>query len=180
MKGVIFSEMIHWVEAEFSPRLADDMIQRSGVPNDGAYTTGGYYPHEDALAMLGALSALTERPVGELAQAYGRFLSGRLVAHHPQFMAGQTDVRAFLRNVEPHIHSEVSKLYPEVRTPRVDASDEREGLHVTYASHRPFADVAHGLIEGFVAYFGEDLQVERISTSSDGTEAEFRVGPVAG
>ena len=176
MKGVIFSELINWAETEFSPQLADEMIQRSGLSGDGAYTTGGYYPHEDALALLTALSGLTARPINELARSYGRFLSGRLAALHPQFMANQTDTHSFLRSVESHIHSEVRKLYPEVRTPSVDASEMEGGLHVSYASHRPFADIAHGLIEGFIAYFGEDLQVERLSTSADGTRAEFRIG----
>jgi hypothetical protein len=179
MKGLIFSEMINWVESDFSPQLADSMIMRSGVPNDGAYTTGGYYPHEEALAMMAALSVLTERPVSDLARAYGRFLSGRLAEHHPQLMADQTDAATFLRNVEPHIHKEVRKLYPEVRTPSIDAAQQDEDLLLTYSSHRPFADIAHGLIEGFIAYFSGSEAVERISTSSDGTGAVFRIRTTA-
>lgn len=175
MKGLVFSEMISWVESDFSPKLADSMIAQSGVPNDGAYTTGGYYPHEQALAMLGALSTLTDKPVSELARSYGRYLSWQLAATHPQLMADQTDLGEFLRNIEPHIHKEVRKLYPEVRTPSVDAKRQDDALHMTYVSHRPFADLAHGLIEGFIEYFKGAEVVERVSTAPDGTQAVFRI-----
>lgn len=175
MKGLVFAEMIRWTEQAFSPDLADEMIRRSGVPNDGAYTSGGYYPHGEAVALLSSLSGLTGAGVGQLARDYGHFLAGRLAALHPEFMTGQPDVTTFLQSVEPHIHSEVRKLYPEARTPQVHASLAEDGTRITYASHRPFADVAHGLIEGFVEWFDENLKVERLATRADGTEAEFLV-----
>jgi hypothetical protein len=172
----MFSELVDWAERNYSPAIADAMIENSRVPNGGAYTSVGYYPHAEALAMLGALSELTGRQVSELAREYGRFLAGRLAVHHPQLMTGFTDVNSMLQNIETHIHSEVRKLYPEAQTPVVHAETSLTGTRVTYASHRPFADVAHGLIEGFIEWFGETLVVTR-SAGADGTSAEFLITP---
>ena len=70
MKGLVFSELMAWAEDVYSPALVDQMIVHSGVPNDGAYTSVGNYPHGEALALLGALADLTGEPVGELARAW--------------------------------------------------------------------------------------------------------------
>lgn len=176
MKGIIFTEIVNWAEEVHSPAVVDAVITRSGVPNDGAYTSVGNYPHTEALALLGAMSELTQQPVSELARAYGRWLAGRFVVLYPELVGIYPDAKSLLAGVGSHIHQEVTKLYPEAKPPKVAASDNDGDLQLDYVSHRPFADVAHGLIEGFIAHFGDDLTIERENLSDDGTSARFRVG----
>ena len=52
------------------------------------------------------------------------------------------------------------KLYPESKPPQVLVSREPGFLKVTYESHRPFALVALGLVEGCFEYFGTPVSVE--------------------
>lgn len=148
---------------------------RSGVPNDGAYTSVGNYPHGEALALLGAMSELTGQPVGDLARAYGRWLAGRFVVLYPELVGIYPDAKSLLAGVGSHIHHEVTKLYPEANPPKVEAANTDRGMQLEYASHRPFSDVAHGLIEGFIEHFGGGHTVERQDLADDGTAARFLI-----
>lgn len=173
MKGVIFSELIRWVEDTFSPAIADEMITRAELPNDGSYTSVGNYPHEQALAMIGALAAITDKSVTELADDYGYWLAPRFAQLYPQLFEGYTDVISFLRDVDGMHHKEVYKLYPDARTPSVLAAIDGEELTVSYASHRPFADVAFGLVRGYIDFFGEDLVLVRDEDTEGPYAARF-------
>ncbi len=161
MKGVIFSELIHWVEETYSPAIADRMIGQAELPGEGSYTSVGNYPHEQALAMIGQLIEITGQPVDVLADAYGYWLSSRFAALYPQFFVGYTDAISFLKAIDGIHKKEVTKLYPDALTPRVIAEVDGQDLLVSYASHRPFAEVAHGLIRGYIDHFGDDLVILR-------------------
>lgn len=176
MKGIVFSELMNWVEAAHSPATVDAMISRSEVPNDGAYTSVGNYPHIEAISLLVALSELTGEPVGTIARSYGRWLAGRFAILYPDMVSVYPDAPSLLAGVGPHIHEEVTKLYPEARPPKVEASMVQDRLQLEYSSHRPFADIAHGLTEGFAAHFGDDLVIDRLDLAADGTHSRFLIG----
>ena len=175
MKGIVFSEMLNWAEATHSPAVVDQVISRSGVPNDGAYTSVGNYPHTEALSLLIAMSELTGEPINQLARAYGHWLAGRFAVLYPEMVEIYPDAQSLLAGVGSHIHQEVTKLYPEAKPPKVEATETDHGLQLEYASHRPFADVAHGLIEGFIAHFGKMHSVEREDLTHDGRSARFTI-----
>jgi len=161
MKGVILSELVRFVELQYSPAVADAMITQSRVESDGAYTTVGNYPHGEALALIGTLAQLTGQQVPVLAEAYGFWLSTRFVELYPEMFEGYTDVRTFLNDVDTKMHKEVRKLYTDARTPAVIAEIDGEEVKIAYSSHRPFADVAFGLIRGYIAHFNQAMVVER-------------------
>lgn len=183
MKGVILSELVHYVELAFSPAVADAMIMKSKVASEGAYTSVGNYPHVEALALIGTLSEMTGQPVPALAEAYGYWLSTRFVELYPDMFAGYTDVRTFLNDVDTKMHREVKKLYEDANTPAVIAEIDGEALNIAYSSHRPFADVAFGLIRGYITYFDEAMVVERDASDPGPNTARFvvrRIERVAG
>jgi hypothetical protein len=173
MKGVVLSELVRFVELKFSPQVADIMITKSKVVSDGAYTSVGNYPHVEALALIGSLAEMTGQPVPELAEAYGFWLAGRFVELYPEMFAGYTDVRSFLKDVDTKMHREVKKLYQDAKTPAVIAEFDGEELNIAYSSHRPFADVAFGLVRGYVDYFNEPLVVERDAGDPGPNTARF-------
>lgn len=173
MKGIVFSELLNWIETTQSAATVDAVIERSDVPNDGAYTSVGNYPHTEALSLLVALSQISDIPVGTLARSYGHWLAGRFAVLYPELVGIYPDAQSLLAGVGTHIHLEVTKLYPEANPPRIETIAGEHGLEVHYASHRPFADIAHGLIEGFIAHFGEDLAIARENLAEDGTSTRF-------
>lgn len=177
MKGVIFSELIRWAEETRSPEVADAMIMNAGCAREGVYTSVGNYPHEDAIALLSALSEGTGIELPSLAYEYGVWLAPRFAKLYPQIFEGYSDLRTFLRDIDAHHHMEVKKLYPDARTPSVVAVFDGEEIGISYASHRPFANVAHGLIEGYAEYFGEAIEITRSDEDGGATIARFSIHP---
>ena len=80
---------------------------------------------------------------------------------------------SLLMHVGDHIHEEVKVLYPDARPPKVRSYVKDGTLHVEYASHRPFANIARGLITGAMKHFGDDRKLEWKEVSEDGRNAEF-------
>lgn len=175
MKGIVFSEFIEFVEDRFSPEIADDIIEASDLSTGGAYTSVGTYDHKELLQLVSNLSEITHTPVQELVCAYGRHLFGRLSITYPQFIAKTESTFTFLQHVDDHIHVEVYKLYPEAELPRFEYEFPRsDQMVMIYSSTRPLADLAEGLIQSCIEYFGEDITVEREDLfSEEGTMAKF-------
>lgn len=174
MKGVVFSEFNDLVEDKFGLAVLDRIIEKSELPNGGAYTAVGTYDHRELLRMVGHLQEETGVPVPQLAKVFGRHLFGQLVASHPKIVQQIDNVVGLLANVERVIHVEVRKLYPDAELPRLDyrriAANECE---ITYYSKRPFADVAHGLIEGAADHFGERCEIEREDLNDTSNHSRF-------
>ena len=190
MKGVIFAELLHWVEKAYSPAVADAIITRSRVASNGVYTSGGNYPHEEALSLIGELAHLTGQPISDLAESYGFWLSRRFVELYPDMFVGYSDTVSLLRAIDTGHHCEMARIHPSARPPSVIAieaaklnSDARppslvaeldeQALTVSYASHRPFADIALGLMRGYIAYFGDALEVVRDEAEAGPYAARF-------
>lgn len=175
MKGVIFAEMLRWIEEAYSPAVADAVIIRARDPDDGVYTTVGNYPHQQALALMVALSELSGEAVPVLARSYGFWLASRFMELYPEMFEGYTDAISFLRDVDGQHHREMVKLYPDAKTPSIVVEVGGEELVVSYGSHRPLADIAHGLVLGYIAYYGDELDVERDPGSPGPHAARFLI-----
>jgi hypothetical protein len=160
MKGMVFTEFLNLVEDRFSADMVDDIIADANVPSGAAYTSVGAYDHHELLALVSALSKRSGVPVPDLVRTFGRFLFDRLAKAFPQFVAGHTDTREFLKHVEDHIHVEVRKLYPDAELPRFEFDESIPQLFkMRYTSGRPFADLAYGMIEGCAERMGQKLEI---------------------
>ena len=162
MKGVVFTEFLEMVERSFSANMVDDIIDDSQVPSGGAYTSIGTYPHEEMVALIGALSERSGQSVPDLLRVYGQHLFGRFYASYPSFFVGIDDALSFLAGIEDVIHAEVLKLYPDAELPRfmVEHHDAQQ-LRLIYDSKRHFEDLAEGLILGCIAHFGQSIALQR-------------------
>ena len=177
MKGIVFSEFIEMVEEQFSPEMADQIIEASDLPSGGAYTAVGTYHHDEMLTLVNHLSEATGQPASELVQAFGRHLAGRFASLYPEFFDGVGGTLEFLEQIENHVHVEVRKLYPDAELPSFDS--ERRGpdeLIMTYRSQRPFAPLAEGLIRGCAEHWNEGLEVAvtDLSTAA-GSHVRFHI-----
>lgn len=176
MKGMVFTEFMEMVEATWSMDMVDTLIARSQVPSGGAYTAVGTYPHEEIIALATALSRETETPVSELIRIFGKHLFGRFALAYPRFLVGDGGCLEFLSGIENVIHADVRKLYPDAELPTFEVEQSPGSLTLTYFSDHPFADLAHGLIEGCVAHFGENIEVRRETVAGlHGAQARFHL-----
>jgi hypothetical protein len=162
MKGVVFSEFIDMVEAQFSPAAADAMITTAGCANGGAYTAVGTYDHQELVRMVLALADASGTPVAELLRRFGQHLAGRFAQIYPAFFHGQPTLFDFLASIDAHIHVEVRKLYPDAELPSFEVLARADGeMTLGYRSSRHLADLAVGLAEGAACWYGDEVAIEQ-------------------
>ena len=181
MKGIVFTEFLEMVETEFSPEVADRMIEDSAVPTCGAYAATGTYDAAELVSLVKSLSAQAEVPVPDLLVAYGRALFSRFVELYGSFFDGVENAFQFLGQVEHYIHIEVRKLYPDAELPQFEYEEQSDDRMVmVYRSQRPFARFAEGLIHGCIAHFGEPIALDHQDLSGgQGTHSRFVLTRVA-
>lgn len=175
MKGVVFTEFLEMVEDYFSPDIADQIVETSDLPSGGVYTAVGTYDHAEIVTLVRNLSAETKIGIDELLHTFGKHLFGRFVEGYPGFFEGEQNAFEFLQSVEEYIHVEVKKLYPDAELPSVIASLEApDHLKIVYRSDRNMGDLAHGLIEGCIKHFDEQIDIRRSHASAEsGHRTEF-------
>lgn len=171
MKGVVFTKFIEMVEEKFSIEVADEMIQRADVPSGGAYSAVGTYDHSEMVALLVALSELTNIPIPDLLRTYGRHLFWQFGKLYPSFLEGVASSIDFVASIENVIHVEVRKLYPDAQLPRFEVLEHSpDHLRVRYESERHLGPLALGLIESCIEYFKESGNVVvRMEPGADST-----------
>lgn len=168
MKGIVFSEFIELVEDKFGLEIADTIIEKSNLPNKGAYTQVGTYDHHEMLTLLTHLSEQTNIQVQTLVQTFGEHLLDRFVEMYPQFFESVNTCFEFLETIEHKVHVEVKKLYPDAELPTFDSKIiSANHMELMYQSKRPFSALAYGLITGSARYYGEAIDIEMEDLSTD-------------
>ena len=166
MKGIIFTEFIELIEEKFSEDMADQLIDECNLASGGAYTSVGVYDHQEIIELVAKLSQVTSLPVKDLLITFGKHLAVRFSVIFPE-MFESNDLFSFLESIHDHVHVEVKKLYPEAELPELKSQIEDRTLTFKYSSSRPFADLAFGLIQGAIEYYGEHVKLSRNNDISD-------------
>lgn len=170
MKGIIFTEFFDLVAERFSEDVLDEIIDRSELPHDGAYTAVGNYPFEELASLLGSLAGVSGLDAEELVSAFAGHLAKTFATKFPQFFENKSFIE-FLESVDSHVHVEVRKLYsdanpPEFRTRRLNDSS----IEMEYRSHRPLAGLAEGLIRAVAGAFNQPIELTRDDRKKDAGE----------
>lgn len=169
MKGIVFCEFVEMMEKEFSVDMADEIISGAELGSGGAYTAVGTYDHHEMLALVKRLSDQAGIPVPDLVKTFGQYLFTRFTVLYPVFFEGIDGAFSFLSRIEEHVHVEVRKLYPDAELPSFETSQpDADTMIMVYSSRRPFADLAHGLIDGCIAHYGEAVEVAMEDLSDEG------------
>ncbi|MCB9982710.1 MAG: heme NO-binding domain-containing protein [Rhodospirillales bacterium] len=162
MKGIVFTELLDLIEEKFGQDILEDVLDECKLESGGAYTSVGTYDHKELLEIVTVLSRYTAVPVKDLVRKYGHHLFFRFRKLMPEFFEKPTNAFQFLETVHGTIHVEVKKLYPDAKLPSFETSRESDTeLVMTYISSCPFADFAHGLMQGCFDYYNEDIRIEK-------------------
>lgn len=177
MLGMLFTEAVDFIEDQVGPVALEEILEKAELRGDAAYTALGNYPHEDLIRIIEATAAVTRLPAEALMRAFGSHVFAILVEGHAHARSlAEKGMRPFLFGVQQEIHDALAPLYEAAAPPVVLAEEENGTLVIRYHSHRPFAAVAHGLLEGCCAYFGEGYEVRaHPEVGSDGHAASFEV-----
>jgi len=161
MKGIIFTEFNEMVETQFSPELLDEIIVECDLASRGAYTTVGTYDHDELTQMVTKLAEKTNTPADDLVFAFGEHLAIRFAILFPSFFDESKSMFELMKNLDNHIHFEVQKLYPDAGLPKFRFDDRDPScLIMEYQSPRGFSTLAHGLMQGVVKYYQEDITIK--------------------
>ncbi|MGB7373894.1 heme NO-binding domain-containing protein [Pontixanthobacter sp.] len=174
MKGLIFTELMDFMEHKAGAEFAEDVLDAADLPNGGAFTAIGTYPAAYALNMVAIASDKSGIPAAELSAEYGEWLFHRFTVLYPDIIDRYPTAEIMLDHVGSHIHEEVVILYPDAKPPHISMQREDGHLVVNYSSHRPMAHVAFGLVKGCLAHYRDSRIVEWL-TQADPTSASFRI-----
>ncbi len=171
MKGIVFTLLLNMVDDTFGEEVTEEIISKSDLPSGGVYTSVGTYDHAEVVSLVTNLSQITNIPVSDLVQTFGKHLLGQFYELYPVFFKDIQSVTDFLEEVDSYIHVEVKKLYPEATLPNITTSRDSHGsLELIYKSDRMMGDLAEGLIIGAIEHFGNDHTVSRKDVNKDGSE----------
>ena len=176
MRGVIFTEMIEFVEEALGFDVADKMIEKAMLENHGAFSQGGNYPFDHMVKLLTALSEITGKAPNELLFIFGKHLFATLVKLYGKDIKKAGNALDFIDSVEEYVHVEVKKLYPDADLPKFKTVHKDEQcLELVYTSSKKLEAFAHGLIEACGEYFNEPLDVKYETVCSEPYEVKFTI-----
>jgi hypothetical protein len=159
MRGMIFTELFELIEEKFGYDRLDDVIDASGLENEGSYTATGNYSFDELVRIVVSLSEQTGIPVPALLEVYGEYLFPKLLKVLPS-LSKEADILEFVESVENHIHVQVRKLYPDAELPTFEVlSSSPDKLEFYYVSTKKIPQLAKGLIIGASKYFNQTVDV---------------------
>lgn len=179
MRGVIFTEMIEFVENALGFDIADKMIEKASLPNNGAFSQGGNYPFDYMAKLLSTLSKITGKTSNELLFIFGKHLFSTLVRLYGKDIKTTNNALDFIDSVENYVHVEVKKLYPDAELPKFTTiKKEKNELILIYTSNKKLEAFAHGLMVACGEYFQEKLEINFEIISSKPHEVKFTIKKV--
>ncbi|NNM17584.1 MAG: heme NO-binding domain-containing protein [Croceitalea sp.] len=176
MKGIIFSEFLEMVESTFGLETVDEIIQKSELASEGAYTQVGTYDFNEMVQLLTNLSKTTKVSAYDLLFSFGHYLFQSLLRIHPEVVSGYKNPLSLLYSIEDHIHVHVKKLYPDAELPTFKILERSENtLSMVYSSSRGLYALAHGLIEKTFEHFDKNVEIDFELLNEQGTEVKFAI-----
>lgn len=176
MKGIVFTEFLGMSEALYGYKLVDELIEESNLPSKGIYTTVGTYDHAEIVSLLINLSKKVNVPPNILLKTFGNHLFIALEKNYPHFFVGTKKSFDLLRQVDSHIHVNVKKLYPDAQLPHFEVVDvDDKTLWMDYYSDRNMGDLAYGLIEQCIVYYGEKATISQQILEEKGNAIRFEI-----
>ena len=175
MKGIIYSELVSFLDVKGGPCFTEQVLDQAQLPHGGAFSRVSRYPWEQAVQVVTSASKISGLDANDLCEEFGKFLFDRFTILYTEIISRYPTAEGMLGHVESHIHEEVKTLYPEAVPPKVASWKEGEGYVVEYQSHRPFAHIAYGLVQGCMKHFGDTRKVEWVNPDPSGTTAHFRI-----
>ena len=174
MKGIVFTEFLELVEETFGLETVEEIIEKSNLPSQGAYTSIGTYDFSEMLALIGNLSEKTKMSVDKLLHVYGLHFFSVIQRDYPKILENYSNAIDLLSSVESHIHVEVRKIYPDAELPRFEVVEQKQNsLTMVYYSSRSMYAFGLGLMEKAFEHYNSSASISYEKMKEDGSEVKF-------
>lgn len=178
MHGIIFAELEKFVTQGQGPEQWQKVLVEANVP-DRVFMAVGTYPDADLMKLVSGASAVTQRPVAELLEAFGEFITPTLFSMYRSVIAPAWRTLDLVENTESVIHKVVRTrggTPPVLAVQRMDATH----LVVSYGSKRKLCALARGIILGIAKHYRETVAITEPACMLAGAKAcRLEVGLVA-
>ena len=175
MKGIIYSELVGFLDLKGGPSFTEQVLEQANLPHGGAFSRVSRYPWEQAVQVVTSAAKISGLDANDLCEEFGKFLFDRFTVLYTEIVERYPTAEGMLDHVESHIHEEVKVLYPDAVPPKVEARKEGDEYIVEYTSHRPFAHIAYGLVQGCMKHFEDPRSISWINRDPTGKTAYFRI-----
>jgi Haem-NO-binding len=175
MKGIIYSELVGFLDVKGGPSFTEQVLEQADLPHGGAFSRVSRYPWEQAVQVVTSAANISGLDANDLCEEFGKFLFDRFTVLYTEIVERYPTAEGMLDHVESHIHEEVKVLYPDAVPPTVEARHEGDEYIVEYTSHRPFAHIAYGLVQGCMKHFEDTRSISWIDRDPTGKTAYFRI-----
>lgn len=162
MKGLVFTELLEYIEDNFGFDVADKIIEDAKLANDGSFTQAGNYPFEELVKLVSALSRELNIEIPKLLEIFGEHMFKRLISLNPQLKDNFESSLDLISRVDDIIHPEVEKLYPGADLPKFNLIEKTEDkVVIDYISSKHLESFAIGLMKGSANIFNEKILINQ-------------------
>lgn len=174
MKGIVFTEFLELVESKFGLETVNEIIEKSELKSNGAYTAIGTYDFAEMLSLISNLSEKTKITIHDLLYTYGLHFFKVLEESYPGIIKKYKSPIDMLASIDSHIHVEVRKIYPDAELPKFEITEKtKSSITLIYSSSRSMYAFALGLIEKTFHHFNSNAAVSYSLINEDGTKVKF-------
>jgi len=168
MHGSICCIVKKFVDTNHGAEAWDAILNQAGY--EGLVLSPiGTYPDEAVFALLGAGCELLEVELDDLLRVVGRFAGPELIGFASNMLHPDWKTFELLANVESLIHRTIRMQNPTAQPANIQAFRLSEGeAQVVYSSRRGLCTLAHGIIEGIVDFYQENISIREVTCAKQG------------
>jgi predicted hydrocarbon binding protein len=157
--GVILSELQKYVEARHGPPMWPALLRDAGLGTK-LFSPFLTYPDAEIMAIVGAASKVTGKPMGIILEDFGEFMAPDLIALYRALIKPEWRTLELLEHTESTIHRVVRSRSQDAKPPELKVARIREHeVVIHYASPRKLCAVAKGIVRGIARHYGERISL---------------------
>jgi hypothetical protein len=157
MHGYIFLEVEKFVTTVLGAAAWRKVTAQAGLA-ERKYLNGLDYPDEEVVALVIAAHQITEMPVPDILQAFGKFLGADLFKAFRPLIDPRWRTLEFLENVEATIHRVVRQRSAKSKPPALHCTRQsRSEVLIEYSSARRLCHLAKGIVLGVAEHYGDTV-----------------------
>lgn len=174
MKGVINSAIAEMVKKKFGPEAWAKITQEAGVPE--VFLATSSYPDEYTLRIVEAACKVLNLTPRDVFRAFAEHWMLEFAPRvYTAFFKTPKNAKEFLKEMD-RIHSTMTRTLTEANPPRFKYEEpDEKTLIIHYFSQRKLPDLVEELIRAVGKYYGEELQIQKITSDKEGAVCAFEV-----
>src|SRR6266850_588382 len=171
MNGIIHIEIAKFGQSHLGELGWQEVVRQSGVPERLYYRVADY-PDEEALALLAALSAQLNQPVGEVLEALGEYIVPDLLKMARFWIPPEWKTLDVIANTEQTIHETLRGEGSGTNPPRLHCRrTSADEVVISYDSPRRMCRLARGIIRGLATSYQEGVTIDEPACMLNGAPA---------